>query len=76
MIKVLIIVLAWIALTSCAKPDSEKTCGYVVQTMVIGDLEKCLTEPAQRPDGLFQCVNHESKLIAFGNVAKIQEGCW
>lgn len=78
MLKIFALILAWIVLSSC-KPESEKVCGYFMyeKSNVIGQsYTVCLTEPAQRPDGLFQCVNHESKLVAVANVVKVEEGCW
>ena len=76
MLRILILVLAWIAITSCAKPEYEKVCGYEVNIKGFWGDVKCLTEPAKRPDGLFQCVNSESKLVAMSDVRMIQEGCW
>lgn len=73
MLKIFTLILAWIALTSCDKPDTEKVCGYSVDPHVYVN---CLTEPQKRVDGLFECVDSESKLVAFGNGIEINEACW
>lgn len=75
MLKILVLILAWIVLSSC-KPESEQTCGYKMHSITEFSPIRCLTDPAKRPDGLFQCVSHESKLVAVANVVKIEEGCW
>lgn len=78
MLKIFALILAWIALTSC-KPESEQTCGYLMhrdKEFGYFTAQKCLTEPAKRPDGLFMCISHQSKIVALANVVKIEEWCW
>lgn len=75
MLKIFALIIAWIVLSSC-KPESEQTCGYKMYSKTEFTPIYCLTDPTQRPDKLFQCVNHESKLVAVANVVKIEEGCW